>query len=220
MRDVPVESDGNNNQNLGNGEATLDSSENMETPTSNYENNNSKLERDETPAELSKNSEARDSQDKHNEKDVSDVGMSQETPEKCEASGDGEKSQVEKNREDGRNREKDVEKELQDSYPESEGYSIQSEMYLRDADGNRVKDPETGETRRIDFVVIKIDFVVIEDGKVVDMIEVTSMTAPKDAQIAKEERIRDAGGNYVQCRETGKLFEIPRDLETKIERRP
>ena len=62
-----------------------------------------------------------------------------------------------------------------------DGYEIISEAYLRDKDGNIVKDPETNSARRIDFVVVK-------DGKVVDSVEVTSKTASKEEQSAKEDR--------------------------------
>ncbi|MDR0363513.1 MAG: hypothetical protein LBH92_00595, partial [Bacteroidales bacterium] len=91
-----------------------------------------------------------------------------------------------RNKEDGNRREAEVDDELKNKYPESEGYTIEKEVYLRDKDGNIVRDPVTGEARRIDFVVIK-------DGKVVDSIEVTSKTAPKDEQTAKENRIRENG---------------------------
>ena len=94
-----------------------------------------------------------------------------------------------KNKEDGLRRENDVETDLRQQYPEKDGYNIESEVYLRDKDGNIVKDEKTGEARRIDFVVTK-------DGKAVDSIEVTSKTADKTEQLAKEERIRKNGGNY------------------------
>lgn len=116
-----------------------------------------------------------------------------------------------KNKEDGLRRETEVEKELKEKYPESEGYTIEKEVYLRDKDGNIVKDPVTGEARRIDFVVVK-------DGKVVDSIEVTSKTADKTEQSAKEDRIRENGGNYIKD-SNGNLVEIPSDVKTHIERR-
>lgn len=115
------------------------------------------------------------------------------------------------NKQDGLAREHDVEKDLHEQYPEEEGYEIVSEAYLRDKDGNIVKDKETGEARRIDFVVVK-------DGKVVDSIEVTSKTADKTAQCAKESRIRESGGNYIKD-SNGNLVEIPADVQTRIERR-
>lgn len=115
------------------------------------------------------------------------------------------------NKLDGLARETEVEIELEEKYPEEEGYSIEAEVYLRDKDGNIVKDPLTGEARRIDFVVVK-------DGKVVDSIEVTSKTADKTEQTAKENRIRENGGNYIKDKD-GNLIEIPADVQTRIERR-
>ena len=116
-----------------------------------------------------------------------------------------------KNKEDGLAREKEVQEELEKQYPPEQGYQIVSEVYLRDENGNIVKDPETGEARRIDFVVVK-------DGKVVDSIEVTSTTADKTAQTAKENRIRANGGNYIKDND-GNLVKIPSDVITRIERR-
>ena len=115
------------------------------------------------------------------------------------------------NKEEGLRREAEVEEELEKKYPESEGYENISEAYLRDSEGNIVRDPETGEARRIDFVVVK-------DGQVVDSIEVTSETADKTGQTAKEERIREAGGNYIRTYD-GSLAKFPNDLHTTIERR-
>lgn len=116
-----------------------------------------------------------------------------------------------KNKQDGLAREHEVEDELRKQYPEKDGYEIISEAYLRDKDGNIVNDPETGEARRIDFVVVK-------DGKIVDSVEVTSKTADKTAQSAKEVRIREAGGNYIKD-SSGNLIEIPSNVQTRIERR-
>lgn len=115
------------------------------------------------------------------------------------------------NKQDGLRREKEVGEELKEKYPEDEGYKVESETYLRDKDGNIVKDPETGEARRIDFVVTK-------DRKAVDSIEVTSKSADKTEQTAKEQRIRENGGNYIRDSE-GNLIEIPKDVNTRIERR-
>ena len=116
-----------------------------------------------------------------------------------------------KNKVDGLAREKEVREELEKRYPEEEGYQIISEAYLRDKDGNIVKDPVTGEASRIDYVVVK-------DGKVVDSIEVTSQTADKTEQTAKEERIREAGGTYIRDKD-GNLVKIPAHVHTRIERR-
>jgi len=121
--------------------------------------------------------------------------------------------QLEKNREDGKNREDAAHEELKKEYPESEGYKIEREQYLRDKDGNIVKDPVTGEARRIDFVVTK-------DGKVVKSVEVTSEKAPKEPQTEKENRIREEGGIFIKDRETGELIEFPENVETEIRRYP
>lgn len=116
-----------------------------------------------------------------------------------------------KNKLDGLAREQEVAQELEKKYPPEKGYQIVSEAYLRDKDGNIVKDPVTGQARRIDFVVVK-------DGKVVDSIEVTSKTADKTGQCAKEDRIRDAGGNYIRDN-NGNLVQVPTTVRTRIERR-
>ena len=115
------------------------------------------------------------------------------------------------NKIDGLRREDEVEQELKNKYPEEKGYEIISEAYLRDKDGKIVKDSVTGEARRIDFVIVK-------DGKVIDSVEVTSKTADKTEQSAKEQRIRDNGGNYVRD-SNGNLVEVPKDVQTRIERR-
>lgn len=115
------------------------------------------------------------------------------------------------NKEEGLRRENEVLEELKKKYPETEGYEIVSEAYLRDSEGKIVRDPVTGEARRIDFVVVK-------DGKVIDSIEVTSKTADKTGQIAKEGRIREAGGNYIRTYD-GSLAEFPNNIQTTIERR-
>jgi len=116
-----------------------------------------------------------------------------------------------KNKQDGLEREREVRDELDAKYPAEDGYEIISEAYLRDENGKIMRDPETQEARRIDFVVVK-------DGKVVDSIEVTSKTADKTQQSAKEDRIRENGGNYVRD-SNGNLVEIPADVKTRIERK-
>lgn len=116
-----------------------------------------------------------------------------------------------KNKLDGLAREQEVAQELEKQYPPERGNQIISEVYLRNKDGNIVKDSVTGQARRIDFVVVK-------DGKVVDSIEVTSKTADKTGQCAKENRIRDAGGNYIRDN-NGNLVQVPTTVHTRIERR-
>lgn len=115
------------------------------------------------------------------------------------------------NKLDGLQRERDVAADLNKKYSPEKGYSIIPEAYLRDKNGNIMKDPITGEARRIDFIIEK-------NEKVVDSIEVTSKTADKTTQCAKEARIRAAGGNYIRD-SRGKLVEIPTAISTRIERR-
>jgi hypothetical protein len=110
-------------------------------------------------------------------------------------------------------REEVVSGELVRDYPAENGNHIEPECYLRDAEGHIVKDPEMGEARRIDFAVIK-------DGEVVKSVEVTSETADKTAQLAKEDRIREAGGNYIVDRRTGEIVPFAHNVKTEIWRRP
>ncbi|WP_275371727.1 RHS repeat domain-containing protein, partial [Xenorhabdus bovienii] len=79
--------------------------------------------------------------------------------------------------------------------------NVISERYLRDANGKSVKDPLTGERRRIDFVIKG------QDGKW-SPVEITSQTAPKVGQLAKEQRIQQAGGIFVRNPNTRELIEI------------
>ena len=90
------------------------------------------------------------------------------------------------------------------------GASVQSEQLLRTADGRKAIDPLSGSGRRLDNVVI-------QNGKALDVVETTSLKANKAAQIAKENRIHDAGGNFVRDRTTGTLVEVP---PSRIERLP
>ena len=119
---------------------------------------------------------------------------------------------LEANREAGIEREKVVGDELAREYPAEAGYHIESQCPLRDEIGKIVRDPETGEFRKIDFEVVK-------DGEVVKSVEVTSETADKTAQLAKEERIRDTGGNYIVDHRTGELVRFAPDVKTEVIRR-
>ncbi|GAB3476828.1 hypothetical protein GCM10027340_04060 [Marinomonas epiphytica] len=116
-------------------------------------------------------------------------------------------AQVVQNRIDGSRREAEVEAELKEANPNA---SVQNEQFLRDKNGNIVVDRITGERRRVDHVVI-------EDGRVTDAVETTSLTAKKDAQKAKEDRILEQGGNFVKDRDTG--CTIPLDCEIRLDRR-
>ena len=119
---------------------------------------------------------------------------------------------VEINRLDGAAREGAVAGELEKTYLESDGCHIQDQCTLRDEAGRTVLDPISGESRRLDFVVVK-------DGQVVKSLEVTSETADKTAQIAKENRIREVGGNFILDRTTGKLVSFAPGVRTEVTRR-
>ena len=118
-------------------------------------------------------------------------------------------SQIEQNRENGREREDLAKDELMRQYPEDGGAKLHQEAYLRDKSGEIVRDPVTNEATRIDFTVSR-------DGKIVKSVEVTSETAPKESQMAKESRVRDAGGRFIKDRDSGQLIEFPKTVETEI----
>jgi len=149
----------------------------------------------------------RDSSARDPEHTVGDADVGRET----------EKPQIVQNKEDGCRREEEAIDALKEQYPEEDGYRILRERDLVDSSGMPVKDPAPGdgkhaEGRRIDIVVVD------REGKVVDSIEVTSKTAPKDDQMAKEQRIRESGGTFVRDPDTGDLYDISQ-TPTRVERR-
>ncbi|MGP4804234.1 hypothetical protein ACSV5G_10730 [Agrobacterium cavarae] len=115
--------------------------------------------------------------------------------------------QVVKNAMDGRLREKLVAEQLRKQYPNA---VVMNQVYIRGSDGKRFKDPDTGKARRLDHVVI-------ENGKVLKIVETTSPTASKVAQSFREENIRNSGGTYVKDRSTGKLVNFSK-VETETAR--
>jgi len=120
-------------------------------------------------------------------------------------------SQIELNRENGALREEKALGDIQKEFPESEGFKYHQEAYLRDEQGNIIRDQLSGEARRIDILVEK-------EGKIHKSFEVTSESAPKELQLAKEERIRQTGGNFILDRDTGTLIELPKNVTTEIRR--
>lgn len=108
----------------------------------------------------------------------------------------------------GSRREREVTVDLQAQYPNG---SVQNQQYLRDKDGNIVIDPLTNTARRLDHVVIV-------GGKVVDVVETTSLTARKNEQIAHENEVRANGGVFIRDRNNGQIIEVP--SVSRIERRP
>lgn len=125
------------------------------------------------------------------------------------ANAENSNSVVTQNKTNGIRREKLTEQELIEQYPEA---SVQREQFLRNEDGSIAKDPETGTGRRIDHVVID------ENGNALDSVETTSTTSSKRAQILKERRIRDDGGQWIKNRESGEMVDFG-ETKTKIIRR-
>lgn len=118
-------------------------------------------------------------------------------------------TQIDLNRELGAAREAVVFKRLRSEFPRKDGFVILPQPYLRDAEGSILKDRASGEARRLDFVVLR-------EKSVVKSYEVTSLTAPKEEQLAKEARIRAQGGNYILNPETDELVYFPKRVETKV----
>src|SRR5262249_25123306 len=108
----------------------------------------------------------------------------------------------------GNSREADELADLQKKYPAA---VVQRERYLRLENGERAVDSLTGEARRVDFAIIK-------KAKEIDMDKPKSTTANKAAQIAKENRIREAGGTFIRDRATRELIDIS-GVKTRISRR-
>ena len=102
-----------------------------------------------------------------------------------------------KNAVKGDRRHQEFNAKIREKYPDA---TIQCECYLRNAQGQSVKDPDTGERRRIDTAVI-------ESGEA-QTFEVTSLTANKVDQIAKEGRVRLDSGTYIRDRTTKELVPV------------
>ncbi|MBI4664768.1 MAG: hypothetical protein HY735_38760 [Verrucomicrobia bacterium] len=79
--------------------------------------------------------------------------------------------------------------------------AVQREQYLRTAEGKIAIDPKTGEARRVDVAIV-------QDAQGRFLVEVTSKTADKAAQIAKEVRIRARGGTFIRDRVSGQLIDV------------
>jgi hypothetical protein len=113
------------------------------------------------------------------------------------------------NHEIGHKREKLAEKLLKALFPKSENYQVYGEQYLRDRHGVIALHQESGQSRRIDFLVLK--------GKeIVQSVEVTGEKVSKAAQLEKEMDIRKHGGRYVLHPESGELIRWPAGLKTRV----
>jgi RHS repeat-associated protein len=111
------------------------------------------------------------------------------------------------NKTEGLRRESTLKRVLQEIYGKDR---VLSERMLLDKFGKkvttRVGKKETG--RRIDFIILD------ENGKAIKSIEVTSKTAKKGPQIAKENIIRQSGGTFIKDA-NGNLVDIS-NVPTKI----
>lgn len=114
------------------------------------------------------------------------------------------------NKAEGLAREELFEKKLLKEFSPKKGYEVIREAYLRDSSGNIVKDAVTETARRIDFVVKQGDEIVYS-------FEVTSPTAEKAVQMAKESRIMEAGGRYIKDN-AGNLVKFADGVSTVVER--
>ena len=131
---------------------------------------------------------------------------------------EGDKPKAINNKLEGNRREIEELSELQEKYPESEGYKILRERDLLDKNGNAVKKPETDKNGKEIKSGRRLDFVVLKDGKPIKCIEVTSETADKTLQMEKEKYIRENGGVYIKDYDDN-LIRIPDDVTTEIKRR-
>lgn len=117
-------------------------------------------------------------------------------------------AQVTINQKAGRARERLVAAELRAQFTNA---SVQSERLLRDADGNKLIDKLSEEGRRIDLAVI-------ENGKVLKLVEVTSLTANKTSQELKEDNIRINNDVFIRDRITRELINV-NNVKTDTDRR-
>jgi hypothetical protein len=78
---------------------------------------------------------------------------------------------------------------------------VQRQVYLRDAAGRILRDPQSGMGRRIDFAIIR-------NGGVSHLAEITSRTADKVAQTLREVRIRALGSVFIRDRATRELIDV------------
>ena len=138
-----------------------------------------------------------------------DAGMLDEIEDVSRAAGRAaDPAKVRINQFEGVRRETETLADLRVQYPNAR---IQSQVYLRTADGKWARDPLTGEARRLDFVVI-------ENGRVLDVVETTSIGARKTEQFRKEQRIRAEGGTFIRDRIDRCLLDAC-DVQTREDRR-
>lgn len=98
-------------------------------------------------------------------------------------------------------------------HPRRPDAKICGQCYLCDNLGQRLIDPTSGQCRRIDLLVV-------QGGKTVKSIEVTSRKAAKSTQMNKEKRIRadhrKTGKDLYAQIKGGDVVKIPYSLKTRV----
>ncbi len=112
------------------------------------------------------------------------------------------------NQETGKRREAKTHAELQEENPDK---FVGKERLLRDKDGNKLVDQETGEGRRVDHSVFD------EKTKTAKNYETTGQNVDKTGQLAKEERIYEDndGEAYVRHPETKEMYKTEGPSEVR-----
>ncbi|MCL1987754.1 MAG: hypothetical protein FWG64_07270 [Firmicutes bacterium] len=141
--------------------------------------------------------------------ETGELGENEETDETGESNETNETSNEVDETETDSVHKAEVENNLKEEYPETEGYQTQQNAYLLNENGNIVRDPVTYEAKQIDYVVAD------SEGNIVDSVMAKSQAADNTTEFAKESRIREAGGNYIKLADD-KLVEIPNDLLTRL----
>jgi hypothetical protein len=85
---------------------------------------------------------------------------------------------------------------------ENPGKVVQGQRTLRNAEGKKVVDPVTGEGRRVDHAVID------REANTAKTFETTGQNVSKEEQLAKEQRVREAGGKFVRDKETQQMVPV------------
>jgi len=92
------------------------------------------------------------------------------------------------------------------------GFISQKHRTLKNQDRSRAIDPVTKTGRRLDCGAE-------QDGKALEVREVTSPAADKTAQTAKQRNIEPNGGTFIRDTETGRMIDISGAFR-KSDRRP
>jgi len=106
---------------------------------------------------------------------------------------------IENNAKAGLEREQKTHEQL---VKENPGKEVVSQRLLRDENGKVVKDQLTGEARRLDHAVLDAE------ARTAKTVETTGQNVDKTAQLAKESRIIEQGGQYIRHPKTKELHKV------------